>query len=238
VGPPEADEKSVISQEQTPMLTKAVPMTDLVVERVRGGDTSAFETLYTLYKCSVFALCLRLTSNISDAEDLTQEVFLQVHRKVNSFRGEAAFGSWLYRVAINASMMHFRRRHPEELSFDTFESESFPNALAAQPISRCHVDPVERIALVRALADLSKGRRTVVVLHDLKGLTHREVAQRLGVTVSSSRSQLHQAHRKLRDILTGKDMRTHRRATACITLQDVDVSDPTAMDSPVRHQQI
>jgi RNA polymerase sigma-70 factor (ECF subfamily) len=205
------------------MWSKALSLTDVVVEKAKGGDAQAFEALYASYKCSVFALCLRLTRDVLDAEDLTQEVFLQVHRKVSSFRGEAAFGSWLYRVAINAAMMHFRKRHPEELPLDVLEPESFPKPSAWQRESHGQGDPVKHIALVRALGDLSKGRRTLVILHDLKGLTHREVAQRLGVTVNTSRSQLYQAHRKLRDSLADTDMRAHRRVTPCSILQNVDL---------------
>lgn len=208
------------------MWTKAVSMTDAVVEKARDGDTGAFETLYALYKCSVYALCLRLTRDVLDAEDLTQEVFLQVHRKVSSFRGEAAFGSWLYRVAINVTMMHLRKQHPEALPLDVSELPSCPKSSGTQLESHPRGDPVARMALVRALGDLSKGRRTLVILHDLKGLTHREVAQRLGVTVNTSRSQLYQAHRKLRDILASTGMRTHRQVTPCSILQNVDLDCP------------
>jgi RNA polymerase sigma-70 factor (ECF subfamily) len=208
------------------MWTKAVSMIDPLVKRAKNGDAGAFETLYVIYKCSVYALCLRLTRNVLDAEDLTQEVFLQVHRKVSSFRGEAAFGSWLYRVAINVTMMHLRKQRPEALPLDVLELPSCSKSSATQLESQPRGDPFARMALIRALGDLSKGRRTLVILHDLKGLTHREVAQRLGVTVNTSRSQLYAAHRKLRDMLARTDMRTYRQVKPCSVLQNVDLGCP------------
>jgi RNA polymerase sigma-70 factor (ECF subfamily) len=146
-----------------------------------------------------------LTRHVQDAEDLTQEVFLQVYRKVNSFRGEAAFGSWLYRVATNVTMMHLRKRRVEERRFDMLE-------LKDRPLERVaggnHRHPVEHIALLRALCGLSKNARTLILLHDLQGLTHNEVAQSLGVATGTSKWRLYQAHRQLRETLGGIDMRT------------------------------
>jgi RNA polymerase sigma-70 factor (ECF subfamily) len=118
-------------------------------------------------------------------------------------------------------MMHLRKRHPEEVPLDVLELPSCRKSSAAQLESHPQGDPVARMALVRALGNLSKGRRTLVILHDLKGLTHREVAQRLGVTVNTSRSQLYQAHRKLRDILSGgaDNVHTREEVRACCALQ-------------------
>jgi RNA polymerase sigma-70 factor (ECF subfamily) len=187
---------------------------DVVVEKAKNGDITAFEELYTLYKAPVYSLCLRLSKDVRDAEDLTQEVFLQLHRKVRSFRGEAAFSSWLYRVATNVAMMHLRKRHREELPLDILEYESRPLASASQPGSGHHCHPVEHIALWKALSGLSKRRRTLVLLHDLRGLTHGEIAERLGVAVNTSRTEVYQAHRKLRDLLTGRGLPTQQRFTA------------------------
>ncbi len=188
------------------MWPKAVLEMDVVVEKARDGDRSAFEKLYTFYKTPVYTLCLRLTRNVLDAEDLTQEVFLQVYRKVNTFRGEAAFGSWLYRVATNVTLMHLRKRHLDERPLDVLEPENRSISYASPPGSHDHCGPVEHIALLQAVCGLSKGGRTQILLHDVKGLSHKEVAERLGVSVNTSKSQLHRAHRKLRDILTGTDM--------------------------------
>ena len=179
--------------------------TAVVVERVRNGDSTAFSDLYALYKIPVYNLCLRLTRHVQDAEDLTQEVFLQVYRKVNGFRGESAFGSWLFRVATNVTMMHLRKRRVEEVPVDVLELQDRPlESVGAHD----RYDPVEHITLLRALGSLSKNRRALVLLHDLKGLTHNEVAQSLGVTASTSKSRLSQAHRNLRETLGGIDTRS------------------------------
>ena len=183
---------------------------DLIVERAKNGDITAFGELYTLYKTPVYNLCFRLTKGAAaDAEDLTQEVFLQVFRKVHGFRGEAAFGSWLYRVATNVAMMHLRKRRVEEIPIEVLELSSRALLFASTPRSRDHCDPVQRVALLRALRGLSRNRRTLVFLYDLNGFTHNEVAQCLGVTATTSKARLYQAHRKLRESLTGADMRTH-----------------------------
>ena len=172
--------------------------TETVVEKAKNGDFTAFAELYTLYKTPVYDLCLRLTRDVLDAEDLMQEVFLQLYRKLNSFRGEAAFGSWLYRVATNVIMMHLRKRHVEKIPLQNLEC-------ASRSGIRDRWDPTSRIALLRALCGLSKNGRTLVLLHDLKGLSHNEVAQSLGVSTSTSKSRLHQAHRQLRKTLSVTD---------------------------------
>jgi RNA polymerase sigma-70 factor (ECF subfamily) len=192
------------------MWPKELPGTALMVEKVKRGDVAAFEELLAFYEHSVYALCLRLTKNIFDAEDLTQEVFLQVYLKVNTFRGEAAFGSWLYRVAKNVTMMHLRKRHVEELPFDDLAADVYANPYIARSQFTDYSDPVERIALVRALSHLSKIRRTTIILHDIKGLAHHEVAKHLGVTANTSKSTLSRAHRKLRDMLAGTDVHSFK----------------------------
>ena len=202
--------------------------TEMVVEKAKNGDVTALAELYTLYKTPVYNLCLRLTRDVLDAEDLMQEVFLQVYRKLNSFRGEAAFGSWLYRVATNVIMMHFRKRHVDKIPLQNLEC-------ASRSGIRDRCDPIERIALLRALCGLSKNTRTLILLHDLKGLSHNEVAQSLGVPASTSKSRLHQAHRKLRETIGVTDMRTHRPVTHRSIPQNVDQSTPTGIDSPVCH---
>jgi RNA polymerase sigma-70 factor, ECF subfamily len=180
------------------------------IERAKSGDASAFEGLYEHYRHSVYVWCLRMTDDTSDAEDLTQEVFLQVYRKVKSFRGEAAFGSWLYRVTINIAKMYFRKRRVETISLGCvveLNERATGSRLPGRNYFRS--GSIERIALTRALSRLSQKRRSIVLLHDMNGLTHREVACRLGVTVSSSKSHLYHAHRKLRAILALRNMRPH-----------------------------
>src|SRR5258708_5843566 len=121
------------------MWPKASQEADLMIEKIKGGDIAAFEELYNFYERSVYLLCLRLTKNVLDAEDLTQEVFLQVYRKVNTFRGEAAFGSWLYRVAVNVAMMYLRKRqHVEELPLDVLSGDVCPKWFLRQVSSNAH----------------------------------------------------------------------------------------------------
>ena len=175
--------------------------TSLMIEKAKHGDVAAFEDLYMFYSRSVYALCFRLTKDILEAEDLTQEVFLQVYRKVNTFRGEAAFGSWLYRVAKNVTMMHLRKRHIDELPFDDLAADIYPKSYAESSLFVYDPDPVERLALIRALGNLSQSRRKMVILHDIKGMPHHEIAKRLGVTENTSKSTLSRAHQKLRDTL-------------------------------------
>jgi len=201
--------------------------TETVVEKAKNGDFTAFAELYTFYKIPVYSLCLRLTRDVLDAEDLMQEVFLQLYRKLNSFRGEAAFGSWLYRVATNVIMMHLRKRHVETIPLQNLEC-------ASRSGIRDRCDPIERIALLRALCGLSQNGRTLVLLHDLKGLSHNEVAQSLGVSTSTSKSRLHQAHRQLRETLSVADTHhltfpqnvdpehTNREGLASLPLRDKD----------------
>jgi RNA polymerase sigma-70 factor (ECF subfamily) len=204
---------------------------EMVVEKAKNGDITALAELYTLYKTPVYNLCLRLTSDVLDAEDLMQEVFLQVYRKLNSFRGEAAFGSWLYRVATNVTMMHLRKRQVEEIPLDELELQNLE--CASRSGIRDRWDPIKRIALLRALCGLSKNRRTLILLHDLKGLSHNEIAQSLGVIASTSKARLHQAHRKLRETLGVTDMLTHRPVTHRSIPQRSTRSTPTGMDPPV-----
>jgi RNA polymerase sigma-70 factor (ECF subfamily) len=172
------------------------------IERARNGDVRGYESLYHSHRSRVYSLCLRFTGNTSDAEDLAQDVFLQVYRKISTFRGDAKFGSWLYRVAMNLVLMHFRRRRPHEISLNaprTLNSDPMQSQLRDQSWTSSFL--VERVALGRALGSLSKARRSVVLLHDVNGFTHGEVGQRLGLAAGTSKSQLHKAHVELRDML-------------------------------------
>ena len=190
-------------KEQVSMLNAAVSEAE-AIERAKNGDVSGYEALYHLHKRQIYSLCLRSVGNVSDAEDLTQEVFLQVYRKISGFRGDAKFGSWLYRVALNFALMHARRRRLDQVSLTTFPEtrESLrPSNFRTRDCGGSL--PIERVALGRAISSLSRKRRIVVLLHDVKGYTHSEVAKRLGVTAGTSKSQLYKAHLALRNILSG-----------------------------------
>jgi RNA polymerase sigma-70 factor (ECF subfamily) len=184
------------------MSSTAMPEAE-AIERARNGDVAGYESLYHLHRSRVYSLCLRFTGNTSDAEDLAQEVFLQMYRKISTFRGDAKFGSWLHRVAVNLALMRFRRRRLREVSLNIPHTLNPDHPLQSPLRDRFGTSSflVERVALGRALGSLSKARRSVVLLHDINGFTHGEVAQRLGVAAGTSKSQLHKAHVELRGIL-------------------------------------
>lgn len=166
------------------------------VAMAKRGNAAGHETLYRLHRGRVYSLCLRHTSNAYDAEDLTHDVFMQVLRKIKTFRGDSKFGSWLYRVALNSLLLHARKQKRR----DQFVVENLPEDSITVKDSRWPA-PADQLVLEQALGSLSVKKRNVVFLHDIKGLTHREVAWRLGLTVTASKSRLHRAHIALRDAL-------------------------------------
>ena len=167
------------------------------------GDMGAFETLYERYYRRVYSLCLRMVANVTEAEDLTQEVFIQLLRKLGSFRGESAFTTWLHRLTVNHVLMHFRKRGVR-MEKTTDEGE-VPEQVEVGSDRPQAMPVVDRIALDNAIAQLPPGYRSVFVLHDVEGYEHEEVASLLGVSVGTSKSQLHKARMRLRDLLTRKN---------------------------------
>ena len=184
-----------------------------LVRRAQSGDEQAFATLFHLHKKRVYSVCLQMTKDVADAEDLTQEAFLQVFRSVTSFRGDSAFSTWLYRVAVNTVLMKLRsRKSPPVLSLD--EPASPDSGSLKRDIGKS--DPrlsgtVDRIALRRAMDELSEGCRQIFALHEVEGYQHHEIAEMLDCSVGNSKSQLHKAKMKMRDLLFPK-RRVRRRA--------------------------
>ena len=176
------------------------PATDYALaQKAAGGDMGAFEELYQRHNRRVYSLCLRMTQNVSEAEDLAQEAFIQLYRKIGSFRGESAFTTWLHRLTVNQVLMYFRRKgaRPE---FTTAEGET-PVQIVTGTANPDRMPVIDRIALERAITQLPPGYRTVFVLHDVEGHDHFEIADMLGVSEGTSKSQLHKARLKLRQIL-------------------------------------
>jgi RNA polymerase sigma-70 factor (ECF subfamily) len=177
-----------------------------LIKRAQEGDEDAFASLYQTHKKRVYAVCLQMTKDIADAEDLTQEAFLQVFRSVNSFRGDSAFSTWLYRIAVNTVLMKLRRRKaPPLLSLDEPISADSPSL--KREIGKA--DPrlsgvVDRIALRRAVAELPAGCRQIFDLHEVNGYQHHEIAEILQCSVGNSKSQLHKAKLKMRSVLFPK----------------------------------
>ena len=170
-----------------------------LAQKAAGGDMPAFEELYQRHNRRVYSLCLRMTQNVSEAEDLAQEVFIQLFRKIGSFRGESAFTTWLHRLTVNQVLMHFRKRSVK-LEQTTEEGET-PVQIVMGTENPNAMPVVDRIALDKAIAQLPPGYRTVFVLHDVEGHEHEEIARMLGCSVGTSKSQLHKARMKLRNLL-------------------------------------
>jgi len=164
-----------------------------------NGNLPAFELIYQRYHRRTFALCLRMTNSQTEAEDLTQEVFIQLFRKVGSFRGDSAFSTWLHRLTVNQVLMYFRRRSVknEKVSDDG----EIPEQTVTGSANPNRMQVVDRIALKNAIALLPNGYKSVFVLHDVEGYEHEEVARRLGISIGTSKSQLHKARLKLRGLL-------------------------------------
>ena len=167
-----------------------------LVERCRQGEPAAFEELYRLHATRVYGLACRLTGSADDGEDLLQEIFLLVHRKLGSFKGDAALGTWIYRLATNCCLDFLRsRQHRQQQTTDPLD-EALPPARRVTSGFR-----VDRLDLERAILQLPPGYRAAFVLHDVEGFDHAEVAAQLGVAEGTSKSQVHKARLRIREML-------------------------------------
>jgi RNA polymerase sigma-70 factor, ECF subfamily len=170
-----------------------------LVERCRRGDLAAFEELYRAHAGKLFSVACRMVGNPADAEDLLQEIFLSAHRKLDSFRGDSALGTWLYRLATNQCLDYLRSRAARTNQVtDPMEDEAGTYEPGARGLAE---QTVMKMDLERALARLPEGCRAAFVLHDIEGLEHREVAQALGIAEGTSKSQVHKARLRLRMLL-------------------------------------
>jgi RNA polymerase sigma-70 factor, ECF subfamily len=172
------------------------------IERAKQGDAEAFETLYNLHKRRVYSLCLRMTANTAAAEDLTQEAFLQLFRKIATFRGESAFSTWLHRMAVNVVLMQLRKKGLSLVPLeDTVESEEETPRKELGAADAKLAGSVDRLQLHRAIDALPPGYKSIFVLHDVEGYEHNEIAAMVGCSIGNSKSQLHKARLKLRELL-------------------------------------
>jgi RNA polymerase sigma-70 factor, ECF subfamily len=179
-----------------------VPSDLELIRAAAAGDAAAFEQLYRQHYRRVYSLCLRMLGSQTQAEDLTQEVFLQVFRKLGSFRGDSQFTTWLHRLTVNQVLMHFRKRGVK--LEHTSEEGDFTNVVDTPLQSTRRISMVDRLALEKAIAELPPGYRTVFALHDIEGYEHEEIAGMLGVSIGTSKSQLHKARMRLRELLMKK----------------------------------
>jgi len=183
--------------------SKALTEAD-AIRLAQTGDAVAFEFLYQLHGRRVYALCLRMVSNPSDAEDLMQEAFLQLFRKIGTFRGESAFSTWLHRMTVNVVLMRLRKK---SLPVSSLEETTEPDEDVGGPRKDIGAPDlrlsgaVDRVNLERSIEKLPPGYRTVFVLHDVQGYEHNEIADIMGCSVGNSKSQLHKARTRLRDLL-------------------------------------
>jgi RNA polymerase sigma-70 factor (ECF subfamily) len=174
------------------------------IERARQGDAEAFQALYDRHKRRVYSLCLRMTANVAEAEDLTQEAFLQLYRKIATFRGESAFSTWLHRLSVNVVLMHLRKKSLpvvslEETTQGGSEEDTPKKDFGAEDVALA--GSIDRLQLQKAVDNLPPGYRTIFVLHDVEGYEHNEIAGIVGCSIGNSKSQLHKARMKLRDLL-------------------------------------
>jgi RNA polymerase sigma-70 factor (ECF subfamily) len=184
-----------------PVLPPVVPEAE-IIRRAQQGDAEAFGLLFEKHKTRVYALCLRMTRNTAEAEDLTQDAFLHVFRKLAAFRADSALSTWLYRVTVNTVLMYFRKKSLCVVSVDQPSNDDNPMPREF-PTTDCRLTScVDRMALNRALAELPNGYRKIFLLHEIAGYEHREIAKFLGCSVGNSKSQLHKARQRIRELLT------------------------------------
>jgi len=197
----QADDVNFASPERIVDLGKATDF-ELATAAASQGNMAAFEEVYRRHHRRVYSVCLRMLQNTSEAEDLTQDVFIQLYRKIGSFRGDSAFTTWLHRMTVNQVLMHFRKR---TVKFEkTTEEGETPVQIVSGTSNPEKMRIVDKIALDNAIDQLPTGYKNVFVLHDVEGFEHEEVARILGCSVGTSKSQLHKARLKLQKLLKKK----------------------------------
>jgi RNA polymerase sigma-70 factor, ECF subfamily len=174
------------------------------IRLAQQGDAAAFERLYQLHSRRVYSLCLRMVGNTAEAEDLTQESFLQLFRKISTFRGESAFSTWLHRLAVNVVLMKLRKKSGKETSLEQVTEPDEESGGPRRDFGAADLKlsgSLDRVNLERAVEQLPPGYRAVFVLHDVEGYEHNEIAEIMGCSIGNSKSQLHKARMRLRELL-------------------------------------
>jgi len=190
---------------------------DTDAQLAAAGDMEAFEQIYRRHHQRIYLLCLRMVRNVSQAEDLTQEVFIQLFRKIHTFRNDSLFTTWLHRLTVNQVLMHFRK--PIVKTERTTDDGATPIRVVHGTENPARMALLDRIALDEAIAQLAPGYRMVLILHDVEGYEHEQIGKILGCAVGTSKSQLHKARMKLRGLLTVRQKSTQsvKRARASLT---------------------
>ena len=210
-----------------------------IVRLALEGNEDAFATLFNAHRTKVYSLCLRMTSNTAEAEDLTQDAFLQVFRKLGTFRGDSALSTWLYRVAVNTVLMHFRKKGLRQVSLEepATREPGAPKREHGKVDERLSAS-IDRIALTRAMKELPVGYRTIFLLHEVKGYEHHEIARLLRCSVGNSKSQLHKAKARMRELLGLQKAQSGSRAANQRTsaVETMAAADAVSRLQPVEAQ--
>jgi RNA polymerase sigma-70 factor (ECF subfamily) len=200
------------------------------IRLAQGGNAHAFEQLYGLHCRRVYSLCLRMAGDPTDAEDLTQEAFLQMFRKVHTFRGESSFSTWLHRLTVNVVLMRIRKKRHVEKSLDAMfepeEESKVPVEFGAPDLRLSGM--LDHLNLDRAIDQLPEGYKEMFILHDVQGYEHKEIAAILGCSIGNSKSQLFKARLRLRDLL-----REALRSQAREEREALRTAPPPAAKAPV-----
>jgi len=194
-----------------------------VVRLAQHGDAAAFERIYRLHSRKVYSLCLRMVGDPTEAEDLTQDVFLQLFRKIDTFRGESAFSTWLHRMSVNIVLMRFRKKPIAQVPLDTISNpeEEFSARSKELSVPDLHLNGViDRLTLQAAIDELPAGYKAMFILHDIQGYNHGEIAEIFGCSVGNSKSQVHKARMRLRELLQniiGRSTQRHPKSKDSLT---------------------
>jgi len=178
-----------------------------LVKKAQSGDIQALSAIYEKHNRRVFNLCLRMIRDRADAEDLTQDVFVQLFRKIHTFRGQSAFSTWLHRLAVNMVLMEIRSRKSHRYSLTPIDSKGDDDDVVQEQFGREDNrlrGSLDRIVLQDALEELPTGYRVVFLLHDVHGYEHQEIAEILSCSIGNCKSQLHKARLKLRRLIENR----------------------------------
>jgi len=182
------------------------------IQPLTEDDQQTFHELYQKHHERVYSICFRMTQNASESEDLTQDVFVRLFQTVGTFRGESAFTTWLYRLTVNLVLMHFRKRKRRLEQID--EKGALPAYIVPGSQDPKRMRIVDRILLSEVITKLPEGYRQVIILHDVEGLQHKEIAEARGRSVGTSRSQLHRGRAMLRELIAGPTQQVNSKSVA------------------------
>jgi RNA polymerase sigma-70 factor (ECF subfamily) len=182
------------------------------IQPLTEDDQQTFHELYQKYHQRVYSICFRMTQNDSESEDLTQDVFIRLFQTVGSFRGESAFTTWLYRLTVNLVLMHFRKRKRWLDQID--EKGELPACIVPGSQDPKRMRIVDHILLSEVLTKLPEGYRQAIILHDIQGLQHKDIAETRGRSVGTSRSQVHRGRAMLRELIAGPSQQVNRQSVA------------------------